>query len=305
MPTTSRPAIARSDQPATSIDLSLLTRVKPLPVLPIGAPVLLNAFSDATLPFDKVADTLGNFPTIVARLLSLANSPWSSPVSPVTSLDSAVARLGLDTVRSVSIALTIAAPFDPIRCTAFDARRYWCSALLAAHTASRIAFLAQSSIGLSAPVAQCAGLMHNLGLLWLADAMPQKTDRALSVAANDPMMSVNAALMSTCGVNYSHAGATLSDAWHIPQPIAAGMAYQLPAPAGSLEESMARLMTLVTAMVSANYNESVNGVDPRLYEILGINSVTYAHAYDDLICTYPAVQELADALFHSSNQPIA
>ena len=190
----------------------------------------------------------------------------------MTSLDSAVARLGLDIVRSVSIALTIAAPFNAMRCAAFDTRRYWCSALLAAHAASRIAFIAQSTIGLPSPVARTAGLMHNLGLLWLADAMPKDTDRALSISAKNPMTSVNAALMSTCGVGYSHAGAALSEAWHIPQPIAAGMAYHLPVPAGSVEESMARLIMLVAAMVSSIINNSVIEVNPLLHEILGMDS---------------------------------
>ena len=299
MPTASqRPALASGHRPSASIDLRLLTRVKPLPVLPNGTPVLLNALSDAAMPFDELADTLGNFPTIVARLLSLANSPWSSPASPVTSLDSAIARLGLDTVRSVSIALTLAAPFNPVRCAAFSARRYWCSALLAAHTASRIAVATRSTIGFSSPVARTAGLMHNLGVLWLADALPRETDRALSIAAENPMTSVNEALMSTCGFSYSQAGAALSDAWQIPQPIASGMAYHLPAPAGTMEERFARLITLVAAMVSCNYNELTTGIDSVLYEILDIDTEIYVHAYDDLERTFPVIQELVDTLFH-------
>ena len=299
MPTASKiPASPNSHRPSASIELCLLTRVKPLPVLPNGAPVLLNALSDAALPFNELAATLGNFPTIVARLLSLANSPWSSPASPVTSLDSAIARLGLDTVRSVSIALTIAAPFSPARCAAFSVHRYWCSALLAAHTASRISVTTQSTIGLSSPAARTAGLMHNLGVLWLADALPRETDRALSIAAENPMTSVHEAFMSTCGVSYSHAGAALSDAWQIPQPIASGMAYHLPAPAGTMEEKFARLITLVAAMVSANYNESTTCIDPEFYEILDIDTEVYGQAYDDLERTFPLMQELVDTLFH-------
>ena len=305
MPTASqKPAFARSHRPSASIDLRLLTRAKPLPVLPQGASVLLNALSDATLPFDKLADTLENFPTIVARLLSLANSPWSSPASPVTSLDSAITRLGLDTVRSVSIALTIAAPFNPVRCAAFSAHRYWCSALLAAHTASRIAVATRSTIALSSPAVRTAGLMHNLGVLWLADALPRETDRALSIAAENAMTTVNEALKSTCGISHSLAGAALSDAWRIPQPIAAGMSYHLPAPAGTMEEKFARLIRLVAAMVSSNYNESTTGIDPALYEILDIDTDIYVEAYDDLECTFPVIEELVDSLFHRKNQHI-
>ncbi len=304
MPTSSQPSLVSSHQATASIDLRVLTRVKPLPVLSDGAPMLLNALSDATLSFDKLADTLECFPAIVARLMSLANSPWSSPASPVTNVDSAIARLGLNTVRSVSIALTIAAPFNPVRCGAFSARRYWSSALLAAHTASRIAVATRSNIGFSSAAARTGGLMHNLGLLWLADALPKETDRALVIAAENSMTSVNEALMSTCGVSYSQAGAALSDAWHIPQPIAAGMAYHLPAPTGAMEERFARLIRLVAAMISSSYEESTTGIDPALYEILNIDSNTYVQAYDDLVRTFPVIQELADTLFQRKNQPI-
>lgn len=302
MPTSSQPALVNSHRATASIDIRLLTRVKPLPVLSDGAPILLDALSDATLTFDELADTLASFPTIVARLMSLANSPWSSPASPVTDLDSAIARLGLDVVRSVSIALTIAAPFNPMHCGAFSARRYWSSALLAALTASRIAVATGPNIGFSSPAARTGGLMHNVGLLWLADALPKETDRALAIAAENSMTSVNEALLSTCGVSYCQAGAALSDAWHIPQPIAAGMAYHLPAATGTTEERFARLITLVTAMISSYYKESTTGIDPALYEILNIDTNTYGQAFDDLVRTVPVIQELVDTLFHRKNQ---
>lgn len=302
-PTTSQERRQNSDEGhASTIDFQRLTHMKPMPVLPNGTAVLLEALGDPTQSFEKLASTLGNFPVLVTRLLSLANSPWSSPASPVTTIDQAISRLGLDTVRSVTIALTVSAPFKVTQCSAFDSRRYWCSALLAAHTASQIALATQSTIGVQPPIARTAGLMHNIGLLWLADIMPKETNKALMSVIENPEISVDASLMSVCGISYCHAGEILSKAWNIPQPIATGMAYHLPTPAGSVEANVARLITLVTAMISSFYNKSAVGVDSALYECLTLDADTYATVYDDLESTYPLIDALAETLFFRRNE---
>lgn len=282
-------------RPAT---LGVLTRAKPPPVLADGAYLLLEALSDVTLPFDQLAARLEHFPSIVGRLLSLANSPWSSPATPVTSLDAAVARLGVDIVRTISIALTMAAPFNPDRCALFDVRRYWCSALLAAHTAAQIAIATDLRI-VSSPVARTCGLMHNMGLLWLADTLPEETGSALALAEAEPAISVNDALIAACGVGYSDAGAILSEAWQMPQPIATGMTYHIPAAPGTREEKLSRLITLAAAMASAIYVESATEIHPGLYEELGIDHTTFLHLQDDLAGVFPSTQELASTLFDS------
>ena len=105
---------------------------KHIPVLPPGAPYLLKALTDESLSFVELAAVIERYPTIAARLISLSNSAWSSPVSEITSVEMACSRLGFDVVRSASIALAVSAPFDTSRCQAFDTRFFWCTSLLAA-----------------------------------------------------------------------------------------------------------------------------------------------------------------------------
>ncbi|MCP4996368.1 MAG: HDOD domain-containing protein, partial [Gammaproteobacteria bacterium] len=136
-----------------------------LPVLPAGIPYLLTVLTDEEIAINELARILERFPTIVARLIALANSAWSSPASDVTSLEMACARLGFNIIRSVSIALAIAQPFDPNRCQAFDAERYWCSALLTADAATWLSPLSQVAYAPEPETARVGGLLHNLGLL--------------------------------------------------------------------------------------------------------------------------------------------
>jgi HD-like signal output (HDOD) protein len=89
----------------------------------------------------------------------------------VTSLEATCSRLGLGVVRSTSIALAISAPFNPAKCPSFDLEYYWCSVLLTAEAASRLAAESSSKHEFEPATARAAGLLHNLGLLWLVDRL--------------------------------------------------------------------------------------------------------------------------------------
>ena len=145
-----------------------------LPVFPPAMPYLLRELDNDELSYTAIAALLERFPTIAVRLISLANSAWSSPVSPIASLPDACARLGLNVVRSVSIAVAIAGPFNPNRCKHFSARRFWTSALLTAECASQLA----NNTKVPTQYARTAGLLHNLGLIWMAEYLSVATDRA-------------------------------------------------------------------------------------------------------------------------------
>ncbi|RMG33211.1 MAG: HDOD domain-containing protein [Gammaproteobacteria bacterium] len=184
-----------------------------VPVLADGAGYLLQLLSDDDIAFDVLVAEIERFPPIVARLLALANSAWSAPVAPVTSLVTACSRLGLKAVRSAALALAVADPFDPTVCPAFDPRRYWSSALLTAEAAG---LLAEGAVQTDAQSARAAGLLRNIGLLWLADSMPGPTGRALERAAEEPGAVLEVLLRESCGLDQLEAGRILAAYWDLP-----------------------------------------------------------------------------------------
>ncbi len=198
-------------------DLRELMENAQLPVLPQGAPHLLRAMSDSTMDFHQLAQVIEKFPSIAARLIALANSSWSSPVVPVTSLEMACSRLGFAVVRSVAIALSIASIFNPHACPAFDPIRYWTGALLTAEIAHALADQAHLEEETDPQSVRTAGLLHNLGLLWLAAWFPAETHSALLITA-DPGHGLDAdeALTAELGFGYREAGACLAEAWRFP-----------------------------------------------------------------------------------------
>ena len=194
-----------------------------LPVLPPNAPYLLKALSSEELSFRELASAVEQFPSIAARLVSLANSSWSSPVSEVTSVEMACARLGFSVVRSVAVALSVANVFNPNLCPAFDPVRYWCHAFL---TADLGAFLAENEGSTDPQTVRTASLLHNLGLLWLATWMPEETHEGLRAWEEEPTRPLDAVLAEHCGTGCIEAGALLSEAWKFPAVLTDAIRHQ-------------------------------------------------------------------------------
>lgn len=263
-----------------------------LPVFPPAVPHLLRDLSDDDLPFSEIAALLERFPTIAARLISLANSAWSSPATPIVALRDACARLGLNVVRSVSIAIAIAAPFNSNRCKHFVPRRFWTSALLTAECASQLA----NHTDVPVLHARTSGLLHNLGLIWMAEYLSTATDRALEVADTRSDDDLEIILEQIAGIGYAAAGARLCDALQLPEvlidPIGLHRSPQRPNANPHLVGVVAigrRLVGAVshgTAPIFANDN------------LTGISTEAQQSSFAYLQRIYPRIQGLAETLFN-------
>ncbi len=197
-----------------------------VPVLPSGVSKLFETLTDDSIDFTELAATIEKFPSIAARLIAIANSSWSSPVTPVDSLESACSRLGFDIVRSTSIALAVAAPFDANRCPKFSARYFWTTALLAADATSWLR-MESSSMKTELPVVRTAGLLHNMGILLLVDQLPEEVGMAIKLVEDSEDLSMSDALLYILGFNHLETGLLLGKAWNFPDPLVEAMAGQV------------------------------------------------------------------------------
>lgn len=180
-------------------------------ILPSSAN-LLSVLSSDDVSLEDVAIAVEANPTIAAKLLAVANSPWARPVATITSLRAACARLGLDIVRSFALAVAMGRAFDTNRCPAFSPRKYWLSAVLTSEMAAATA----PQKGVRPSTARTAGLLHNVGLLALADQLPDAVDQALRAA------DTHAGLTELCGAGYMQAGHMLLKHWNLPEALLEG-----------------------------------------------------------------------------------
>lgn len=153
-----------------------------LPVLPPGITNLFKTLSNENVTYDVVAEELEKFPAVAIKVVATANSSWAAPAMPITSLRDSCARLGPQLVLSIAIALSVSQSFNPARCPAFDSKKFWVSALLTAEAAH---MGAKERNDICPDTARLAGLLHNIGLLWLAENKPDEVSEAVSISKNN------------------------------------------------------------------------------------------------------------------------
>ncbi|MEN8167626.1 MAG: HDOD domain-containing protein [Pseudomonadota bacterium] len=281
-----------------NLNHSPLDRIKTnqLPALPSDVTYLVESMLDDSIDFRQLAQVIERFPSIAARLIALANSAWSAPVNPINSLDMACARLGFGVVRSTCIALAVASSFDSTRCPAFNPETFWCHALLLADASTWLAQAAPMQIRPSSQITRTAGLLHKLGLLWLADQLPDETHQAIVKKQNDPNTTLKQALQGLIGIDYLDVGAVLAKAWKMPEPLVTAMSRD------SISDEMPyweTILMVITAdsMVSQLRQEAPWLASDKRLASLGIDTQAANEVFEKLSRQYLVTLGLASMLF--------
>ncbi|ESS70611.1 heat shock protein, Hsp20 family [Methyloglobulus morosus KoM1] len=241
---------------------------------------LISALADDEIEPKNLAAILHHYPVISARLVGLANSPWARSATPITSIESACIWLGSKQVKAVSIAIAVGSSFNITRCHSFDPVRFWSTSMLVAEGAGLLASKLPDNARYSTDrwqTLKTAGILHNLGLLWLADMLPAETEQAFKLTAADPSLAVDQALIKSIGIDFCTVGAWVGKQWHIPDELVAIIAnhrkigYQENRPVQEL------LVGAAARMVSSLFHErhvttdldlTAIGLEPELQQII-------------------------------------
>ncbi|MDT4331492.1 HDOD domain-containing protein [Methylomonas sp. MS20] len=264
-------------------------------VLPHDVHHLLRALVDDDLDYPALAKVLAYHPTICARLLALANSAWANGHGEaVTSIERCCLKLGMNVVRAVGIGLAVMKPFYPGKCREFDLRRYWVSGMLTGQAAAQ---LAEPLGGRLAQTVRTAGILHNIGILCLADTMPEQTQAVLEYKRRHPEIALSRLLRQALDCDYCEVGGYLAEHWGLaPELVAAIAQHGEPEYRGCHWQSAQTVHAAARMACRAGKDEEWPPLS-GLSEI-GISAERQAEVYRRLGEQAPTVRELAATLFH-------
>lgn len=256
-----------------------------LPPLPATAQEILTCFGDEFIDADKVTAVVEGDPGICAKLLGLANSAYFGLPEPVNNIGEAISRvLGVDTVRSLVLAMAIQQSFNSKGCPTFSTRRFWMQSLLAAECAKKIAAADAAADETVRDLAYSAGLCHNLGLMALVHMEPGRTNTVLRKhKEHEQSDSLSSFFLDEFATDHMIITAELARVWQLPDPMLA--AYQYRAfPQSHCEERLGPVLAAAVAAVENTEAESGHQTNLSQYAVtLGLDP-------DDL----QAMAELSD-----------
>ena len=188
-----------------------------LPPLSVTANRLLALLSDPDLDICDLAGVIDQDPPLSARIIGLANAAYFSPRAPVVNVYHAIVRvLGMNFVRNLALSMVVAGSFDARRCPGFNVRRYWFEALAAGVLAHTLAVKAPAADRPASELYYLGGLLHNLGLLFLAHVKPRETAQVFSDKARDPDHPLVDLFRVRVGATPGVAGLWLGEQWSLP-----------------------------------------------------------------------------------------
>ena len=195
---------------AAAISASL----KKVPPFPPVAVKLLSLLSNPAVDTNEVADLIGSDATFTARLLQRVNSAEFGFISDITNVRRAVALLGLDTTRQITLAHATAA-YAQGGLKTETMRRCWQHTVATAVLAEEIA----EACDAFASVAFTAGIMHDIGRLGLLVAYPEEYERVIRYAA-ERCLDVLEFEEEEFGAHHAEAGRLLAESWGLPSEMA-------------------------------------------------------------------------------------
>lgn len=217
-------AVTDTNETATRFAQSIAA----LPPLPATAQEILTCFGDEFIDADRVTAVVEGDPGICAKLLGLANSAYFGLAEPVNGIGEAIARvLGVDTVRSLVLAMAIQQSFDSRGCSSFDTERFWVQSLLTAECCKKIALADEGADDAVRDLAYSAGLCHNLGLMALVHMEHERANAVLARHAKENQPDTLSNLfLKEFATDHKIMTAELARVWSLPEPMLAAYQYR-------------------------------------------------------------------------------
>ncbi len=204
---------AAENAAAQAVVQSALGEISHIATLPEVTMKIIKLVEDPTSTAQDLNKVISNDPALGARILKVVNSAFYGLPGQIGSINRAIVLLGLNAVKNIAIAASLAKLFRGGKIAPdFDARDLW-SHSIACATGSR---LLADKAGLGLPdEAFLAGLIHNLGIMVEIQSRRSQFIEALELMASEGL-TLREAETRAIGANHEQFGAGICKAWKFP-----------------------------------------------------------------------------------------
>lgn len=156
---------------------------------------------------------------LVAKILTVANSPLYGLPRRVSTIEFAIVILGFDHIKNIVIALSMIEAFKNLTEKSWNKKAFWIHSLVTAAAAKRIA----DDIGYpKSGEAFTAGLLHDLGISVIQRYFKDEFTAICELVENQQMRFVNAEAQ-ILGITHQEIGSFLAEKWNLPKILSDSM----------------------------------------------------------------------------------
>lgn len=237
---------------------------------------------------ESILETLEADPPTAARILKVVNTPIDGISPNVPSLPDAVEHVGMGSLKTVVLAISLVTGQKRVPCAGFAYDRFWSESVGRAAAARHVA---QQMNGVSPYKAFAVGLLSRIGCLALATAYRVAYGHILERVRADDSDELARLEQTMFEIDHNELTAEMMDDWGFPGDCSDAVRYQNGASAEGLEPStttarLARNLHLATSIASVLVHPNVdlntlNGVVNEAVQ-LGIQPGEFHAIFDSI-----------------------
>ena len=261
-----------SAQPATPE--TLVSEVRDLVSLPDIA-VQINALvDDPKASAGAIGQLIMTDPSLTARLLRIANSPFFGLSARVATVDRAVTVVGAKQIRDLVIATCALQAFKGIPNALVSMDDFWYHSLYCAIIAR---LLGRNRKLPHADSLFVAGLLHDIGQLVIFNRLPEAAREIMRLSMEDPhAVDMHQAEMEVLGFDHATVGGKLLHNWRLPPLLEACVALHhrpLEAKDFAVEVAIVHLANVIATLAEINstHLEDVPTIAPGAWKQAGLS----------------------------------
>lgn len=239
-----------------------------LPAFPRVVNDILQTLEDDGATLTALSRLVETDPVITARIISVANSAamGGRRASELRNVHMAISLIGLAKVKEIAIAVSLAEFAKKSQMASY----YWEHSVAVAITAHELGRFTH----VSGDYAQVAGLLHDIGQLWMAHVHPvefQKVRAALDISKYG-IIEVERHFF---GTDHCVIGAILASHWGLPMPVVAAIRYHHD-PTPAIGEKLVSLIHVAEVLSNAldlsdRQENHVAHLSPEACAVIGLD----------------------------------
>ncbi len=185
---------------------------KDLPTLSNIASEVVNLAKRDDTTANDLAKLISKDPALSAKLLKVVNTSYYSFSRKISTLSEAIAILGLETVRNISLSISIIDTFPVDAERKFDFKQFWKRSIGSAVAAEFFAKTTKSGLNEEAFL---AGLLQDVGSLILSKYFPETYLKMFENNVSQPAVLLQSE-KENWGIDHAEIGKILLENWNLP-----------------------------------------------------------------------------------------